>query len=243
MTTGFRQAIGFLTPVGGATAPSPGALAWFPIVGMGLGLALGSVWWAGDHIWVALVAAAVVVTADLAATGLLHLDGLVDSADGLLPHLSTERRLEVMRQPDTGAFGVGIAGSVLLLRWATLAVIVPSPLLIGALWCLSRTAMAWAALHLPYARSGGGLATAFRPDGGRRSRVGPALVAGVALAVVTSVAWDAVHGPVTILAAASGSAIVLLLAHRRVGGFTGDVLGAAGMVGETCGLLTAAATW
>lgn len=243
MSSGVRQAVGFLTPLGGAAAPSPAAMAWFPVVGMGIGLGLGGVWWAGDRIWVGLVAAAVVVTADLAATGLLHLDGLVDSADGLLPHLSTERRLEVMRQPDAGAFGVGVAAAVLLLRWAALAAIVPSPLLLGALWCLSRTGMAAAALRLPYARSGGGLATAFRPTGGGSRGTGLALAGGGILAFATALAWDAVRGPAALVAAVVGTAAVLLLAQRRLGGFTGDVLGGAGMVGETCGLLTAAATW
>lgn len=242
MTGGARQAVGFLTPLGGAAAPSPAALAWFPVVGMAIGLGLGGVWWAGDRIWIGLVAAAVVVTAELAATGLLHLDGLVDAADGLLPHLSTERRLEVMRQPDAGAFGVGVAGCVLLLRWAALAAIVPSPWLLGALWCLSRTAMAAATLCMPYAR-GGGLATAFRPTAGGRGRTGVALAAGVILAVAAAVAWDATRGPAALAAAAIGTGAVLLLAQRRLGGFTGDVLGAAGMVGETSGLLTAAAAW
>lgn len=245
MTSGLRQAVGFLTPVGGASAPSPAALPWFPFVGMGVGLGLGGVWETGDRLWTPLLVAAVVVAADLAATGMLHLDGLVDSADGLLPHLSPERRLEVMRQPDAGAFGVGVAVSVLMLRWATLAAVAPSPLLLGALWCFSRTGMAAATLRLPYARSGGGLATAFRPSVNERrpGRVGVALVAGAVVAFVAATAWDVVRGPAALVAAALGSSAVLALAQRRIGGFTGDVLGAAGMVGETCGLLAAATTW
>lgn len=243
MSTGFRQAVGFLTPVGGAAAPTPAALAWFPIVGLGIGLVLGGVWWAGYHIWIGAVAAALVVVADLAATGMLHLDGLVDSADGLLPHLSPERRLDVMRQPDTGAFGVGVAVSVLLLRWVALAAIHPAPLLLGALWCVSRTTMAAATFRLRYARSGGGLATAFQPSGVDARQVGVALVLGAIAAVAVAALWDPVKGPVSLLAAATGAGAVLLLAHRRVGGYTGDVLGAAGLVAETCGLLAAAGTW
>lgn len=243
MTTGLRQAVGFLTPLGGAATPTPGALAWFPVVGMAIGLGLGGLWWAGERIWLFLVAAAFVVAADLAATGLLHLDGLVDAADALLPHLSGERRLEVMRQPDAGAFGVGVAGSVLLLRCAALAAIVPAPLLLGALWCLSRTLMAAAALRLPYARTDHGLATAFRPGGEAGGRTWVALAAGLVLAAVCAAAWHPVQGPAALVAGTGGAGLVLLLAHRRIGGFTGDVLGAAGMVGETCGLLTAAATW
>jgi adenosylcobinamide-GDP ribazoletransferase len=239
---GARQALAFLTPIGGAAAPSSAALAWFPVVGLGIGAALGGTWWAGGEIWAPGIVAAVVVTADLAFTGMLHLDGLVDSADGLLPHLPRERRLEVMRQPDAGAFGVGAAVCLLLLRWATIASLLPAPALLAGLWCVSRTAMAVAAARLPYARPGGGLASAFRP-----ARPGFAAAAigatGLALGSAAAGAWDVPAGPAAVGACAVGAVAVLALAHRRIGGFTGDVLGAAGLVGETCGLLVAAARW
>jgi adenosylcobinamide-GDP ribazoletransferase len=230
----MRRALSFLTPVGGAVAPSPSALSWFPVVGALLGLALGGVWWLADRLWAAPVAAAVVIAADLALTGMLHFDGLVDSADGLLPPLERGRRLEVMADPSAGAFGVGVGVVVLLLRWASLAALAPAPWLLAALWCGSRLAMAVVAQSVPYARPGG-LAGAFL-DGGRR-RVP---VAGVLLVVVLAAAGrgDAVVGVVTLAVVAAG---VVALALRRIGGFTGDVLGAAGMLGETAGLLAAAA--
>jgi adenosylcobinamide-GDP ribazoletransferase len=231
----MRRALAFLTPLGGAATPSPGTLAWFPVVGAALGLALGGVWWLADRLWAAPVAAAVVVAADLALTGMLHFDGLVDSADGLLPPLDRERRLEVMADPATGAFGVGVAGSVLLLRWASLAALSPSPALLGALWCASRLGMAQTAGNVPYAR-GQGLASAFL-GGGRGLPVVAVLLGGV---LVAAGRGDAVVG-VAVLGLSSAG--VVALAVRRVGGFTGDVLGAAGMVGETAGLLVAAGRW
>ena len=232
---GAARAVAFLTPLGGAATPSPGALAWFPVVGAALGLALGGVWWLADRLWVAPVAAAVVVAADLALTGMLHLDGLVDSADGLLPPLPADRRLDVMADPATGAFGVGAAAAVLLLRWASLAALTPSPVLLGALCCASRLVIAETARNVPYARREG-LATAFL-DG----RCGlPAMGLLVGAVLVAAGGGDAVVG---VAALAVGSAAVVALAVRRVGGFTGDVLGAAGMVGETAGLLAAAARW
>ena len=232
----MRRALSFLTPLGGATMPAPAALAWFPAVGAVLGLALGGVWWLADRLWAAPVAAAVVVAADLALTGMLHFDGLVDSADGLLPPLERGRRLEVMADPAAGAFGVGVAVVVLLLRWASLATLAPAPWLLAALWCASRLAMAVVAGALPYARPGG-LAGAF-VEGSRR-RVP---VAGLVLVVVLVALGrgDAVVGVVALALAAAG---VVALALRRLGGFTGDVLGAAGVIGETAGLLAAAARW
>src|SRR5205823_4134324 len=93
----MRRAIAFLTPFGGAREPSPSALVWFPLVGALLGAALGVIWRVSDRLWYQGVSAALVIAADLAFTGMLHADGLVDSADGLLPPLaSPERRLAVM---------------------------------------------------------------------------------------------------------------------------------------------------
>ena len=235
--TSVRQAVAFLTPLGGSRTPSPGALRWFPAVGFGLGLALGAIWWGADQLWPAPVAAAVVLAADLGLTGVLHVDGLMDSADGLLPPLRPERRLEVMAAPDVGAFGVATALAVMLLRWVALASAAPAPLLLAALWCTSRTAMVATAGSLPYARPAG-LATSFL--GGRWTA--PA-VAGAVVAVAAAAWWRPLAGPVAVAAAAAGATTVAVLARRRIGGFTGDVLGAGGIVAEPVGLVVASARW
>lgn len=230
----MRRALAFLTPFGGAAVPTPAALAWFPVVGAALGALLGGLWWAAAELWPAPLAAAVVVVADLALTGMLHLDGLIDSADGLLAPMERRRRLEVMADPSAGAFGVGAAVAVLLLRWAVLAALAVSVPLLAGLWCASRYLMAVATTRMPYARPGG-LADAFVT---RRRRWLPA--AGLFLGAGLATAG----GPHVVLAVAVlgvASAAVLGLADRRLGGFTGDVLGAAGIVGETLGLLAAAA--
>ncbi len=233
----MRRALAFLTPFLGAAEPRPQTLGWFPLAGAALGLVLGAVWWGAEWAWPPAVAAAIVVAADLAFTGLLHIDGLADTADGLLPHLDRNRRLEVMAAPDVGAFGVATVGAVLLLRWAALATMAPSPLLLGGLWCASRTAMAVTARTVPYARPGG-LASSFL--GGRALLT--ALVGG-ALAVALAFAGPGVPGVIAVGAVVMGAAGVVVLARRRLGGFTGDVLGAGGMVGETAGLVVAAARW
>jgi adenosylcobinamide-GDP ribazoletransferase len=235
---GARQAVAFLTPFGGAVEPGPEALAWFPVVGAGLGLLLGGVWWAAARGWPQPVAAAVVVAADLAATGMLHFDGLVDSADGLLPPLCARRRLEVMATPGVGAFGMAAGGAVLLLRWAALDSLRPAPFLLAGLWCASRTAMAVIATTQPYARPDGGLATAFL---GRRLR--PSAAVAAVAAVAAAAVWRVPAGPVAVAAGAVAALGVAALARRRIGGFTGDVLGAAGVLLETVGLVVAAAKW
>jgi adenosylcobinamide-GDP ribazoletransferase len=188
--------------------------------------------------WPGQVAAAVVVAADLGLTGLLHFDGLVDSADGLLAPMDRFTRLSVMSAPDVGAFGVGAGAVVVLLRWAALSVLRPGILLLGGLWCLSRTIMALVARTRKYARPDGGLATAFA--GPTRW---PVLVAGAAGAAALASAWRLVPGLAAVGAALAGGLLVVWLADRRIGGYTGDVLGASAMVAETAGLIAAAARW
>ena len=123
------------------------------------------------------VAAAVVVAADLASPGMLHFDGLVDSADGLLPPMDRARRLEVMADPHAAPSvwprpwpSCWSAGP----RWPRLR---PGVLLLGGLWCLSRTAMAVVARTQPYARGEAAWPAAFAcglpgPAGAARSLAG-----------------------------------------------------------------------
>jgi cobalamin synthase len=267
----MRRALSFLTPLGGAADPAPSALAWFPAVGALIGLAVGGIWWAARQAWAPPAAAAIAVIADAALTGMLHLDGLADAADGLLPPLPRARRLEVMADPRLGAFGVTGLAIVLLARFGAFASMLPSPLAVAGLWSGSRTAMAVTVRVVPYARPAG-LASAFRgapapgapasgaaTPGAARPRetpglaglagltgpVGPAVLglAGALLAMGLAFAGRGAHGLAAVGAEAAAAAAVVFLAWRRLGGFTGDVLGAAAVVGETAGLLTLAMRW
>lgn len=239
---GARAALAFLTPIGGASGPTPAALGWFPAVGAAIGALLGLLWWGTRHAWPPPVCAAIVVAADLGLTGLLHFDGVVDTADGLLAPMDRQRRLEVMREPTVGAFGLGAAGAVLLGRFAAVAVIRPSILLLTGIWCGSRTLMAVVPSVVPYARPEGGLASSFVD----RSRRGPAVVAaatGIAGAATAAMLWRPLGGAVALLSGLVSGALVVGLARRRLGGFTGDVLGAAGVTFETVALVVASARW
>ena len=244
----MRRALSFLTPFGGPADPAPSALAWFPAVGALIGLAVGGIWWAARRGWAPPAAAAIALIADAALTGMLHLDGLADAADGLLPPLSRARRLEVMADPRLGAFGAAGLAIVLLARFGAFASMLPSPLAVAGLWSGSRTAMAVTARAVPYARPAG-LASAFLPSPAAGKRpgtaarlAGPALpgLAGGLLALALAFAGRGALGMAAVGAEAVGAAAVVFLAWRRLGGFTGDVLGAAAVVGETAGLLTLA---
>lgn len=234
----MRRALAFLTPFGRAATPDPESVLWFPLVGALVGIAVGGVWWVAAKGWGPLPAAVIVVGADLALTGMLHVDGLADAADGLLAHLDRERRLEVMAEPGVGAFGVAVVAAVLLARVGAFSSTGVSPVTVAGLWCLSRTVMAVAIRALPYARAHG-LASAFVGDDGP---LAPALV-GVVLGGTLCFVGHSWRGEVAAGALVLAMMGVLVLSMRRIGGFTGDVLGAAAMAGETVGLLVLASKW
>jgi adenosylcobinamide-GDP ribazoletransferase len=229
-------AVGFLTVLGRPSPPGPASVPWFPAVGAAVGGLVGLIWWGAAEWWPLPVAAGLAVAADLALTGLLHIDGLADAADGLLPPMARDRRLAAMAAPDIGAFGVGVVGAALLLRFASLASMDADVALLAALWCAARTAMALALTRLPYAREEG-LASPFRS-----ASPWPATALG-ALLVTALALGDPARVGASAVAVLAGAALVLLLGWRRLGGFTGDVLGAAGLAGETVGLVVAAGRW
>jgi len=233
----MRAALGFLTIVGGAAAPDRRAPAWFAPVGALVGLAVGGIWWGAAELWPPLLAAVLAVGADAALTGMLHLDGLADSADGLLPPVERERRLAIMATPDVGAFGMVVVLLVLVARVGALASLTPDPLLVAGLWAGARALMALTMARVAYARTVGA-ASGFAD----RHAAAPALglVAALVLVVATLDGWA---GPATAVALVAGFVAVVAVAVRRLGGYTGDVLGAAGVVAETVALVVAAARW
>lgn len=239
----MRRALAFLTLFGGAATPDETTLLWFPAVGALIGLAVGAAWWLAAKAWGASAAAGVALVTDLTLTGVLHVDGLADAADGLLAPMSRDRRLRAMADPAVGAFGVAGVVGVLLLRFGALASVRPLPLAVVGLWCASRTAMAIVTQVLPYARPDG-LVKDFLVSGERRGSRRARLVASLTLGVVVSGVLLALGRGSRGVAALVGELIamgaVAALARRRIGGFTGDVLGAAGVVGETVGLLIVA---
>ncbi len=158
----MRAAVAFLTPFGGARPPNATTLDWFPVVGACLGLALGGLWWAATRAWPSPVAAALIVAADLVLTGMLHFDGLIDSADGLLAPLTPARRLEVMADPRAGAFGVTAAAGTLLLSLGQPGRPAPrDPPGRRPVVPVPHRAWRWWRATQPYVRGAGGLAHSF----------------------------------------------------------------------------------
>jgi len=235
------EAFSLLSIVGIGVEPSPSALWWFPVVGMVLGLAVGGSWWVAYHLWPPLLAGGVAVLVDLLITGMLHFDGVVDAADGLLASVAPEQRLEIMTDPRSGSFGVAAGIMTILLRWVALSTLTPAPFLIAGIWITSRTCMAGGVSAVPYARADGGMVT--KLIGLSRWANSILVVYGVVLAAAFVFLWQMGRGAVVIGAVVSAYVAVQLLSFKRIGGFTGDVLGAGAIVAETVGLLVAGVHW
>ena len=189
------------------------------------------------------------MAADLALTGMLHLDGLADSADGLLPPPPRDRRLAVMRSPEVGAFGVAAVTTAIGLRWVALAALIPPggdlppSRLLPARGAVGGVAGVMAGTLLLVPTPGGGRSG--RPLPGRR-RWPPRARPGRGPARHRARRGRLRHRPgvpglVALLAGLLAAGGVVLLALRRLGGFTGDVLVAAGFLGEMAGLVAATA--
>ncbi|MEU4677967.1 adenosylcobinamide-GDP ribazoletransferase [Micromonospora sp. NPDC023737] len=205
------------------------AMALAPAVGALLGALLAGVLLLLAAVAPPLVAAGVTVGAAALLTRGLHLDGLADTVDALGSYRRGPAALEIMKKPDVGPFGVVALVVVLLLQAATLAE------LAGRSWpaCLAAVVAATAAGRLGVTLACRRGVPAARPDGLGALVAGtvgpPALALGVvavalvALAAVPGRPWQ---GPLAVGVALAVA--VALLAHvvRRLGGVTGDVLGA-----------------
>jgi len=233
------SALALLSCLGRGREPQASAVRWFGPVGAVIGLVLAGAWWVAAELWPPTLAAAVVVAIDAALTGMLHLDGLADCGDGLVAPMERARRLEVMRDPSVGAFGMVTVVLDVLLSVTALAAVDFRWWLLPGVWAASRSVAALVMVRVPYARPEG-LVSAFRPESGDR----PAVAAAVgSLLIVGTVAYrsEGPAGLVTLAVALVGAAGTITLAYRRLGGYTGDVLGAVIVVSQVAALMAAAA--
>jgi len=234
----FWLAFSFLTiiPVKKPEAYSPAdlgrAAVWFPFVGLVIGSVLVLMQrfvFAGFQ---GAVPAALLLLLWVLMSGGLHLDGLIDCFDGLLVSASKERRLEILKDSHVGAFAVIGAGMYFVLKFAALEALTGWGALILAP-VLGRWIQVLGAL-LPVARPGG-LGDMFKTGITRRGL----FLAGL-LTVVTSAVFGC-QGLIAFCLAHLVGAGFYLFAHRRIGGMTGDVLGAVCEISEVAVLL--AFTW
>jgi adenosylcobinamide-GDP ribazoletransferase len=211
---------------------------WFPVIGLLIGGVVAAVDVAMARLAVPVVVSCVLDLAVLAGLhGGLHLDGLADTGDGFLSARPRERVLEIMRDSRIGTMGVLALVFVLALKGAGLVELTSAgrwrALLLAPL--AGRAALLVVMNLLPYARENGGLAAVFI----RHRHRGLAIWAVLWLigGTVILLGWEGLW-----LAAAVVIVTALLCAWswRRIGGFTGDTLGATSEVVEAVAIVCAA---
>ena len=232
----LRSAARFLTRL-----PIPGPCAAFELgkaasrVGLLVGGLVAAAAVGVDRLWGnPLLAGAAAVIVNAMVTGGLHLDGLMDTCDGIFGGHTRERALEIMRDSRVGSFGVLGGCAAVLLRFAFVAG--PG----GPQWTalllapvIGRCAQVWAVACFPYARAQG-TGSAFQNVTGR-AQVVAATITAVVLCFLTA-------GVPALVWLGAGWAVALGVAvrlHQRLGGLTGDSYGAVTEVSEWAALAAA----
>jgi adenosylcobinamide-GDP ribazoletransferase len=241
------------TPAVPSRADAAGAMAWAPAVGLLLGVIAAAVLLVADH----PLGAGPLTAAGLAAGSLalltrgLHLDGLADLADGLASGKPAPAALDIMRKSDIGPLGTVTLIMTLLLQVAALSQAESAghgrgPAALIAATVTSRLAMTWACRRgVPAARPDGlGALVA----GSVRPAVPAAVTAVTLIAATAAVVISATAGghplgwtlPLAVVAGLGAALAVQRHAVRRLGGITGDVLGALAEIAATVTLVVAA---
>ncbi|MBK5927837.1 adenosylcobinamide-GDP ribazoletransferase [Rhodobaculum claviforme] len=244
----FLLTVQFLTrlPVRDPDLWSPARMAripaWFPAVGVLTGAVMAAVWLGAGALWPPVLAALLAVAAGLLLTGAFHEDGFADACDGLGGGATRERALEIMRDSRLGTYGAAGLGLMLAGRVVALAAMPPvaGAVALVAGQATSRASAVLAIATGRYARDHG---TA-KPvqEGVTPADLGLAL--GTAAAVAALALWALPPGA---LLAGLGGMVLGHLAmrayyERRLGGYTGDCLGAVQQCSEV-GFLLGVLAW
>ena len=198
----------------------------FPLVGAAIGAVSGSVAWALGDAVPPLLAAVLAVALGAAVTGALHLDGLADFADSFGGH-TPEDRLRIMRDHTIGTYGATALLLDLLVRVSALAALAGTRdalLFSVAAATLARTGGPLLSVMLPYAQARPGAGEALNAD---PSQPRAAVALGIGGLITFFVLDPSTAQYATSLATAAAVLVVVAwAARRRLGGVTGDVMGA-----------------
>ena len=239
----FLVAVTFLTrlPMPGGLDHFEGRLAraarYFPLVGVLIGAIAGVTYFVAHQFVTPLLAAALALTASLLVTGALHEDGLADTCDGLGGAPDSDRALEIMRDSHIGTYGAAALVMSLGLRSVALSSFGATDGLIALVvaHALSRAMLPAVLTSTNYVRSQG---LALSVAGGVR---GAEAMIALLLALVVAMTAGLAAGLIAVAAGIVGAGITLVWVLRRLGGYTGDTLGAIQQVSEISVLIALSA--
>lgn len=194
---------------------------YYPLVGLVIGIFLYFVWSLAARCFPPLITAALVLTGEYLITGGIHLDGFMDSMDGLFSGRAADKTLEIMKDSRIGSYAAICLFLLLMLKFAFLASlnVATAPLLV-LYPALSRWAVLLAMLFFPYARKSG-LGAGFHET----ARYSVFILEGLALLILSFILlrWS---GAIAWLSALLTAYWISRRVTRRLGGLTGDVYGA-----------------
>jgi adenosylcobinamide-GDP ribazoletransferase len=243
----FIAAFRFLTviplPVRREITPEDigGSIVYFPVVGLIIGLILFALWWLLDFLaWP--LSTLLLIVAMVLINGALHLDGFIDTCDGLAGNKPAGERLRVMKDSRVGAFGVIGAALLILVKYAGLDSLALEKVFSSSLIFMpvvGRWAMVYAIVAYPYARPNG-LGTVFKKYA-TWMKFAAATVISVALAIGLG-AWLKISyfylvGPAVIAGVWLVTAVWAWYLKKKLGGLTGDSYGAICEVAEVSFLI------
>ena len=230
----FLAALSFLTviPLPRRREVSPEQVGrstgYFPVVGIIIGLILAGLYWLLRLILPSAVVSGLLLICLVVLTGGLHLDGFVDTCDGIAGHKTPEARWQVMHDSRAGAFGIVGVCCLLIVKYVSLNS-VPDSLMMATLVLMpvvSRWAMVYAVFAYPYARPSG-LGKVFKQAASQRRL---AIATLVALAV--AIPWFRLAGLVIMLGVWVIVVAMAAYLKRKFSGLTGDTYGAINEVAE-----------
>jgi adenosylcobinamide-GDP ribazoletransferase len=220
---------------------------YFPLVGALVGMLGAAVLWLGAQLWPAYLAALLAMAATACITGAFHEDGLADTFDALGGSVPRERALAIMKDSRIGSYGALALVLVTLLRVAALGTLAQHslPYACAALvltHALARAAPVWVMARLPYA---GDEAHAKAKPLARGVGTPLLLVAFAWAATIAALLLLWLPWPHVLLAIAAAGVVALFMQRwlrKRLGGYTGDTLGATEQLAEAALLLCLSAT-
>jgi adenosylcobinamide-GDP ribazoletransferase len=236
---GFLAALRFLTiiPITGRRETSPEevgrSIVYFPLVGIIFGLILVGLSWVLGFVLPAALVNVLLVVSLVVLSGGLHLDGLVDTCDGIGGHKTVEERWRVMDDSRAGAFGIIGVCLLLLVKYVALnsvpdSWLMPTLLLMPV---ISRWAMVYAVFAYPYAKPSG-LGKVFK-QGASWPRFTVATVITLAVAVILA----QLSGLVIMFGVWVIAMAMAFYLKGKFGGLTGDTYGAINEVAEVLVLI------
>ena len=212
----------------------PRSAAWFPLVGTTVGAVGAGVFLLGHQWWSPLVAALLSTAATVRITGAFHEDALADSLDGFGGGWTTEQVLTIMKDSRVGSYALVGMILALVLKCVLLADLGVQRAAMALLTAhtLGRCASVWLIAALPYVRpeASGERPSAGRPfvDGVHRGRIFTAALTAIGVAVICL----GIAGLIAITVALLLTVVSGRYFRRRIGGITGDALGAVNQLVE-----------